>query len=57
LFPWKSDADWWAAGPRLHTLEGIMQVRVLRSEVDKGKGIFDVEAEWLHSYEAVCYYK
>ncbi len=52
LFHWQSDADWWAAGPRLHTLEGIVQVRALRSHMDKSMGIFEVEAEWLHSYEA-----
>ena len=52
LFDWKSDSDWWAAGPRLHMLEGIVQVRLLRSQVGKDAGVFDVEAEWLHSYEA-----
>jgi len=52
LFDWKSDADWWAAGPRLHTLEGIVQARMLRSHMDKGRGVLEAEAEWLHSYEA-----
>jgi hypothetical protein len=35
LFDWKSDAEWLAAGPRLHTLQGIVQVRVLKAEIDK----------------------
>ena len=41
-----------AAGPRLHTLEGIGHVRFLRLQMDKVGGVFEVEAEWLHSYEA-----
>ena len=52
LFHWQSDADWLAAGPRLHTLEGIVQARLLRLQMDKGDGVFEAEAEWLHSYEA-----
>jgi hypothetical protein len=28
---WPSLAAWWAAGPRLHTLEGVVTVRVLRA--------------------------
>ncbi|PYV88092.1 MAG: sigma-54-dependent Fis family transcriptional regulator [Acidobacteria bacterium] len=52
LFHWQSDADWLAAGPRLHTLEGIVQARLLRLQMDKGGGVFEAEAEWLHSYEA-----
>lgn len=52
LFHWKSDADWFAAGPRLHTLEGIVHVRLLRLQMDKPRRVFEVEAEWRHSYEA-----
>ena len=52
LFHWQSDADWLATGPRLHTLEGIVQARLLRLQMDKGGGVFEAEAEWLHSYEA-----
>src|SRR5688572_12933282 len=29
LFAWNSIADWWAVGPRLHTVEGIVHVRPL----------------------------
>src|SRR5262249_5641037 len=52
LFDWQSDDDWWAAGPRLHQLEGIVQVRMLRSHMDRRLGVLEAEAEWLHSYEA-----
>src|SRR5215475_5395588 len=52
LFGWQSDDDWWAAGPRLHQLEGIVQVRMLRSHMDRRRGVLEAEAEWLHSYEA-----
>jgi two-component system, NtrC family, response regulator HydG len=52
LFDWQSDDDWWAAGPRLHQLEGIVQARMLRSRMDRGRGFLEAEAEWLHSYEA-----
>jgi predicted hydrocarbon binding protein len=33
-------------------IKGIVQVRLLRSQMDKESGVFEVEAEWLHSYEA-----
>ena len=52
LFDWQSDADWLAAGPRLHTLEGIVQARQLRLQMDKGGGFLEGETEWRHSYEA-----
>ncbi len=44
--------EWLSFGPKLHTLEGIVGVRLLRLQVDKGRGIFDGEAEWRNSYEA-----
>src|SRR5262245_46358554 len=52
LFDWESDDDWWAAGPRLHQLEGIVQARMLRSQMDRASRFLEAEAEWLHSYEA-----
>jgi transcriptional regulator with PAS, ATPase and Fis domain len=45
-------ADWWSLGPRLHTLEGMVRVRILNSRIDKASGVFDVDAEWVNSYEA-----
>jgi len=52
LSDWPSVAAWWAAGPRLHTLEGAVRAHVLRSQIDPARGRFEVEAEWHHSYEA-----
>lgn len=49
---WPSLTAWWAAGPRLHTLEGVVTVRVLHAQIDQATGKFDVEAEWHNSYEA-----
>jgi DNA-binding NtrC family response regulator len=49
---WPSLAAWWAAGPRLHTLEGVVTVRMLHAQIDQATGRFDVEAEWRNSYEA-----
>lgn len=45
-------AEWWTLGHRLHALEGVVHVEILRSNVDKIRGVFDVEAEWRNSYEA-----
>jgi two-component system response regulator HydG len=45
-------AEWWAHGPRLHALEGVVHVEILRSHIDKARGVFEVEAEWRNSYEA-----
>ncbi len=52
LFAWNSVEDWWAAGPRLHTLEGIVRVRPLHFQIDTGRGVFATESEWINSYEA-----
>ena len=49
---WSNLAEWWAAGPRLHTLEGVVGVHVRRAKIDKAHRTFDVEAEWHNSYEA-----
>ena len=46
---WSNLVEWWAAGPRLHTLEGVVTVRVLRAQIDQATGSFDVEAEWHNS--------
>jgi two-component system response regulator HydG len=52
---WRTDknlAEWWSFGPRLHTLEGMVRVRILHSRIDTSNGIFEVDAEWVNSYEA-----
>jgi hypothetical protein len=45
-------AEWWAAGPCLHTPEGVVGVHVRRARIDKAHGVFDVAGEWHNSYEA-----
>ena len=39
-------------GAMLHTLEGIVQARVLHADYDGDTGRFDAEVEWHGSYEA-----
>lgn len=52
MFNWDTVEDWWKAGKRLHSIEGIVGVNPVRFNVDKEKGVFEVEAEWINSYEA-----
>lgn len=52
VFDRPSLTAWWAAGPCLHTLEGVVRAHVLRSDIDQAHGRFDVKAEWHHLYEA-----
>lgn len=52
---WQADdklAQWWSIGPKLHMLEGMVGVRILHSRIDKSNGIFEVDVEWVNSYEA-----
>ena len=41
---WTNLVEWWAAGPRLYTLEGVVRVHVLHAQIDQDSGRFDVEA-------------
>jgi signal transduction histidine kinase len=52
LHPWDSDGEWFLAGFRLLTIEGMGQARVIRLEMDRGAGTFLCEAECEQSYEA-----
>jgi two-component system, NtrC family, response regulator HydG len=52
LLPWKDQHELWELGPWLHAQEGIGLVRVLHSRIDAANHIFEVDAEWSHSYEA-----
>jgi len=45
-------SEWWSIGPKLHTLEGVVRVRIIHSRIDKTNGVFEVDAEWVNSYEA-----
>lgn len=51
-FDWDSDADWLAAGPKLHNLEGIVHVETQHAEFDRDSGKFSMRGRWYGSYEA-----
>jgi DNA-binding NtrC family response regulator len=49
---WRDPIDGLRQGARLHTLEGIVRVRVRRIEHDAESGRFEEEVVWHDSYEA-----
>jgi two-component system sensor histidine kinase AtoS len=51
-YPWPSDLEWLRAGPRLHFLEGIVNVRVRQMEISRADHKFYMAGDWLDSYEA-----
>lgn len=51
-FNWASQTDWLAAGPALHTLEGIVRVEAQKIEFDHTTGHFHMLGNWYDSYEA-----
>ncbi|MEW6117026.1 MAG: EAL domain-containing protein [Nitrospirota bacterium] len=51
-FSWETETDWLAAGPSLHTLEGIVHVTPQKIEFDRASGHFHMYGVWLNSYEA-----
>ncbi len=52
LFPTASDSEVFVVGPQLHNLEGIVNVRPVRFEMDVARGICDGEFIWENSFEA-----
>ena len=52
LFPNASDSEVYVVGPQLHNLQGIVNVRPERFEMDASRGICDGEFVWEDSYEA-----
>ncbi len=52
LFPNASDNDMYVMGPQLHNLEGIVNVRPVKFEMNVARGICDGEFIWENSYEA-----
>jgi DNA-binding NtrC family response regulator len=52
LFRPESFEEWWREGIRMNALEGAVSARLVRYEIDEGRGHFEVEAEWTNSYEA-----
>ncbi len=51
-FDWETETDWLAAGPSIHTLEGIVHVTPQKIEFDRETGHFHMHGIWLNSYEA-----
>lgn len=51
-FDWDTETDWLAAGPTIHTLEGIVHVTPEKIEFDRDTGDFHMCGIWLNSYEA-----
>jgi two-component system response regulator HydG len=51
-FDWSSERDWWLAGARMEELEGMVKVVPIKSSVDSEGKTFELEAEWINSYEA-----
>ncbi len=52
LFPNASDNDAYVMGPQLHNLEGIVNVKPVKFEMNVARGICDGEFIWENSYEA-----
>ncbi len=51
-YPWPTEEEWLRAGPRLHYLEGMVNVRVTEVEISRSSGKFHMTGDWLDSYEA-----
>jgi PAS domain S-box-containing protein len=49
---WLSEEEWLRAGPRLHYLEGVVNVRVTAVEIRRTDFRFRMTGEWIGSYEA-----
>ena len=49
---WENPKDLILAGPRMHTLNGHVQVEPTICEVDFDKGTLHFEGDWIHSNEA-----
>ncbi|MBI5510590.1 MAG: XylR N-terminal domain-containing protein [Deltaproteobacteria bacterium] len=52
LYRWDTEIDWLAAGPVMHTLEGIVQVEPREISVDRAKKTINMHGVWRNSYEA-----
>ena len=49
---WQDPLDGFRAGASLHTLEGIVDARVVAASHDREGGRFEAQLEWRNSYEA-----
>jgi sugar diacid utilization regulator/GAF domain-containing protein len=51
-FNFDNDADWMLAGPRMHTLEGIVHATCETLKFDRSQGTFYMSGIWRNSFEA-----
>lgn len=56
-YQWDSEEEWMMAGPMMHMLEGIVQVRPHQLDYSRQEDQFWMEGEWLNSYEAAQHIK
>jgi rsbT co-antagonist protein RsbR len=52
LYTWDTDQDRLAAGPMLHTWEGLVRAEPTLLEYDRAAGTFRMAGTWQNSYEA-----
>jgi len=52
IYHFENDADWLLAGPKMHTLEGIVHSTCETLEYDRSRGTFYMTSKWRNSYEA-----
>jgi PAS domain S-box-containing protein len=50
-YEWLSEEEWLRAGPRLHYLEGVVNVRVTSVDIRRADSSFRMTGEWIGSYE------
>ncbi|MEH6501798.1 MAG: sigma 54-interacting transcriptional regulator, partial [Pseudoalteromonas distincta] len=56
LRPDSSETEVFLAGPQLYALKGLVKVRLLEIDIDIQDGRFNVEAEWINSFEVdICH--
>lgn len=52
VFTWDNATEWLLAGPRMHTLQGVVRVRVKTLHLDAAAGRLHMEVTWHDSGEA-----
>lgn len=52
MFPWEEELEWLLAAPKIHSIEGTVQVVPIEIRADRESGEFYSEGYWYHSYEA-----
>ncbi|HUX22839.1 MAG TPA: sigma 54-interacting transcriptional regulator, partial [Spirochaetia bacterium] len=52
MFTWESELELLKAGPRIHTLQGVVRAQVKKIEIDEKSGSFTMELNWYESGEA-----